>query len=539
MKIQLHQFMSHDNTTVELPARGVVLVVGANGSGKSALVEGISMALWGKSLRGRSWSPWRPEMPGHVELVDGSLTVTRSWTGKTKKLDWAVNGTPTFDTNTKSQEALDTLIGSHEVWRRTCVFSSADAAHFTLATDAERKGLLEQLLGLGWFDRALDACRVDLKVARGSKGATDRDLDVANARKQTLSSSVVDLEGLLESSPMPPDAGLRRAELAKAEGHVREVSKEIGALDSKRTDLLGAGGADKERAQAARARLTRLSDDECPTCGQEIHEKLRRSLQQEVEDAVAAAETAREAAQTEIKFIGAQLDELRGELSALSNLTSSIRAGLSADSNARQVRSRIEASLADQRKELAVIDSRIAALQQKTDTLAVDIAELEACEQILGVRGARAHVLGQTLSSIEARTNAWLSRLSSDIVISLRSYTEKKSGGTVDSISLTIEGAGGGSGYTGASAGERRRVDVALLLALAELASGTSNGAQWRSPIVFDEVFDSLDADGREAVNDLVLELAQDRCVILITHDEHVASCPADLRIHIDEGSVT
>jgi exonuclease SbcC len=53
-KIYMRAFMSHESTTVDLPPRGVVVVSGPNGAGKSSLVEAVSVALWGKSLRGSS-----------------------------------------------------------------------------------------------------------------------------------------------------------------------------------------------------------------------------------------------------------------------------------------------------------------------------------------------------------------------------------------------------------------------------------------------------------------------------------------------------
>jgi len=539
--LDLVGFMSHNASQVELPARGVVLVTGPNGSGKSAFIEGISTALWGKTLRGARWSPWRFEESGHVELRDAGLVVTRIWNGKTKKLEWSHtnDGGVTFDTNTKSQESLDSVVGSHEVWRRTCVFSASDAAHFTLASDSERKGLLEQLLGLGWFDRALDACRADLRVARGSKGATERDLEMCGARAASLEENIVTLETLLAETPPPPDAGLRRVELAKVEGHRSEVDDELADLRRERDLLLAEDGAARQKVAAAEARLLRLADDACHTCGQAIGKKLRQTLHDEVVSAQQTAEDTRVSNATRLDEIQSSTEELIEERDGLSSIADSIRTGLNNGTAARAAYARIEAPLKAQRVERETLDGKLHLLEQKRATVTLDVVELEACEGILGVRGARAHVLGQTLASIEARTNAWLRKLASTITINLRSYTEKKSGGTIDAISLTLVGAGGDSGYLGASAGERRRVDVALLLALAELASGTNTGAQWVSPIFFDEVFDSLDADGRDAVSDLVADLAKDRCVVLITHDEHVASCAADLRIHVDRGEVS
>jgi len=141
MRLHLRNFMSHDDSIVELPATGVVLVTGPNGAGKSAITESIATALWGKTLRGARWTPWRIQ-PGWVELIDGSMAVKRLWNGKSKSLRWSneidrSSTTIKHDTTSKAQEELDGLVGSFDVWRRTSVFSAADAAHFTMASDLE------------------------------------------------------------------------------------------------------------------------------------------------------------------------------------------------------------------------------------------------------------------------------------------------------------------------------------------------------------------------------------------------------------------
>ncbi len=122
------------------------------------------------------------------------------------------------------------------------------------------------------------------------------------------------------------------------------------------------------------------------------------------------------------------------------------------------------------------------------------------------------------------------------MTISLRPYSELKKGGTNDSISLEVHGLGRGS-YKSTSGGERRRVDVALLLALGEVAAAARGGVP--GTLFFDEVFDCLDDAGIEAIGDVLAELAKARCVVVITHSKPlIQRLRASASLHIAGGAI-
>ena len=536
MRLQLASFMSHDDTNIDLPETGIVQVTGPNGSGKSAIVEAIATCLWGKGLRGARWSPWRDER-GWVSLMSGDIKIVRSWDGKAKKLAISKDGTD-FDTTSKAQVVLDSMVGSFEVWRRTCVFSASDAAHFTMASDSERKELLENLLGLGWFDAALQACRRDLKASRDQLAQVERDRDVASSRLDGIRDSSGKAAEQLAELPSHPDIGLLRADIAKYDGMIRSARQELAAVESRRRELLQAGARDAERATSAIHRLDRLKDSKaCYACGQSITDALKERMEREAQDAAEASEAARAKVAGDLRKASSDAEELQEELDGVLELSAGVRVKVSELDGLRKRREQVEQLVQAAQVEIDRLQVKVQLMETAAQAHSVDVAELEAAEQVLGVRGVRAQVVGRTLAGIEALANGWMVRLSSDIEIRLRPYTEKKSGGVVDAISLSLVGAGGDGSYLGASAGERRRVDVSLLLALAELAGGEPAGAAgWRSPIFLDEIFDSLDGDGRDAVVELVERLAQDRCVVLITHDESIGSRRADVRLHVDGG---
>ena len=48
--VELANFLSHNNTKLEF-GKGVTVFVGANGAGKSSIIDGITFALFGSHIR--------------------------------------------------------------------------------------------------------------------------------------------------------------------------------------------------------------------------------------------------------------------------------------------------------------------------------------------------------------------------------------------------------------------------------------------------------------------------------------------------------
>ena len=72
--------------------------------------------------------------------------------------------------------------------------------------------------------------------------------------------------------------------------------------------------------------------------------------------------------------------------------------------------------------------------------------------------------------------------------------------------------------YKELNRGHRRRLDLAIMLALSQL-----HQAPVRGPIFLDESLDGLDADGAEAAAAVLEAVAQHELVIMLTHSEELA----------------
>lgn len=534
MKLHFENFMSHDETELELPDSGIVLVTGSNGAGKSAIVESMAYCLWGKMLRGDT--PWRDdESPGTVEfhVERPPLSVVRQWSGKRQTLSFTFNGeTETYETRTKCQQALESIIGPFDLWRRSCVFSSSDAASFSTATDAERKRMLEKLLGLEWFDDALKSARSDYKDAASS-------LDLALSRMETLEARKSDLKEKLEfyrtQLSETDDADDLSDDESKLKKYKRlrkdaraEVHSSTSRIQQEQRELTRA----ESRLESLSEKLEAVQDDTCHACGQKVPSELREELQATIERETKQLDARRtsvsewlEEARDDIESAQSEFDELTKRLEELSTKVRVSKSQLEA-------RSKAERGMKQAKLDLKTLKLSADEIEKSLNTLKGKAAELQVCVDVLGLKGVRAHVLGETLTSIESVANQWLGKLSEGkLQLELRPYSEK---GARDAISLKVRGGN----FTRASGGERRRVDVSILLALSQIGLSTV-GVQADWPLVFDEVFDALDAEGIAQVLVALEELARTRPVLVITHSyvDTLAEL-ADSVLHVADGMV-
>jgi DNA repair exonuclease SbcCD ATPase subunit len=538
-RIVMRGFMVHKDTEVAFPERGLVLVTGPNGGGKSSLVESVATAYWGETLRGSD--PWAEK--GNVEVTSDAVQASRVWDGRRKKLSWCVtedadSPSETFENTTKAQEALEQVVGDFDVWRRTHVFSSQDAANFTLSTDAERKRLLESILGLDRFDAALAKCRTDLRVAETSVSVAETELGRAEAGLEAQRQRLADAEETLKRMPPVADTPALKAKAANCKKMAKDAESDIASARQELRYMDAEAGQLDARAEEARRRLHALDGDTCDRCGQDIPVALRDKLQAQVAQEKAAAAAVRAKNEQRMDELSAKIEELEAERTALIGRAQTLIAEASAAENATSQRSAAETALGNAQESVTRLERSHAHHSEEAAQHRQSVAVLTAVDTVLGLKGVRAHVLGRALKGLEAAANAWLARVAgAGLVVHLNPYTEKKTGGVSDSISLQIDGAGGGNGYKAASGGERRRIDVALLLALAEVsaaAHGRTPGTLW-----FDEVFDALDEDGVDSVRDALTDLSQERAVVVITHSKAMVDrLPAALRLRVHAGKV-
>jgi len=423
---------------------------------------------------------------------------------------------------TKAQEALAEYIPTFGAWKQTHVLTNADAGRFTLAGDAERKRVLEEVLGIQGIDNARGSAKTDWQTARN-------DETVAEAHIAGLMQGKRQAEAALAAMDTPETVtkaayeAATEAQTASAT-EIETLSEDARQFEAALRLIMTGIGRKKALIGELSTRSARLDHDECPTCEQKIDadhkthyqgliHQTQTGLQNDLSDSLG------EKAHTE-----AVLDELVTEKSELSRAHAAHVRTIDTYRREQKVRRDSDAKRDHLEEVLDDNASLLADHQAARDEALKRQKVLKTVVDLFGAKGFRGHLLSSSIAGLQTLANQWLDILAPQLLVELSITTQ----GAVD---LKLEGAAGGQGYMGASSGERRRVDVALTLALAQLASAasrTADGTLW-----LDEVFDSLDDEGVSGVSRAVSTLCATRGIVLITHSTSVAALPQATRIEV------
>ncbi len=403
LQLRVHNFMCYREVPV-LDFDGIHLacLTGANGHGKSALLDAMTWALWGKARAKRDdelihLGQSEMEVEFTFDLGGTVYRVLRkrdsSKRGRTL-LDVQVQHGDAFrsiaETTIRStQAAINRLLRmDYETFTNSAFLLQGKADAFTTRTPAERKKVLGEILGLSLYDeyeqRAKDKTKekdrevaeldgvlrdIDRELARQPE--YEADLAGAEARVAELSTSVKKAESALrelrgeQQALEHQQARLRDLErrMAQAERELADVRTQS-ATRQQRLDGYETVLADRQRVEEGYAALGAAREAEA-----NWNEKLSRyarlqDRQRELERVVDAARRELDMAQGRLKERIRELEHRAGSLSGYERELGEICGQLEA--------------LARQEEERDVAQARVQALAEESTGLEVRNSQLKA-----------------------------------------------------------------------------------------------------------------------------------------------------------------
>jgi exonuclease SbcC len=396
LELRMHNFMCYRNPApLKLEGIHLACMVGANGHGKSAILDAITWALWGKARSRRDDELihlGQTEM--EVELVFAlgearyRVLRKRDASGRGRSLldlqvasdgQWNSITEPTL--RATQAKIIRVLRMDYDTFVHSAFLRQGQADAFTTKTPAERKQVLASILGLSVYDELEDAAKERARAA-------DR-------RASELAASLRDIERELAREPDYRD------ELAQAQAQVSRLHEAMRGAEHNLHDLrarLQALEHQQARLRDLEQRLTR-SQREVETLDNRLQTQEQRLAQYEAalvdRDGVEEGFRALTQARAEDTTWGEKLGQVARLQERLQQVEQEIyQARRELDQHRGRLAERVR-SLASRAERAQQHQTELEEVQQRLDQLAELSAQREA-------RATQAQALAEEMASLQA-----------------------------------------------------------------------------------------------------------------------------------------
>eukprot|EP01122_Echinamoeba_exundans_P011161 TRINITY_DN433_c0_g2_i1.p1 TRINITY_DN433_c0_g2~~TRINITY_DN433_c0_g2_i1.p1 ORF type:complete len:963 (+),score=120.21 TRINITY_DN433_c0_g2_i1:558-3446(+) len=573
--------------TVEIPLsnlpRGIWLIDGDNGAGKSTIFEAIVWCQFGEFLRSGmqkdfAINDFEDYCTVSLEYENGFIIERSRRRGRTESLRTLQRTAPSAVPQYLEQNELGELRNTQklvndklgidfETFSKSVVLGQNIFANFVSGSREQRRSIIEDMLGLDKFNALFDN-------AKSKRQLLEKQLEDLARERQTLQQKISDASDTLSqlSSQIRSALSLKASE-ARAQhdaelrkeasvGHIRKLRDNVAAeyrLASQSLDEFKATNRDFSVANAY-STIAELSlkekhvksilsnQNECPTCGQLVDP---HHISQLLADSISLIQTAVD--QFSLPFATRNVDLpsclcMLGECkSKIEDLISSSQRMMDRLSSAQrtlelrlvQLENDILRCESQHSKDIQELRERIAAADSVLETQQSMSAKIETA-----LRTAQPDLerLSGKIFQVEeeynfakfwelafdrqTKTSSGFSTIRSfifeELVVELNAIIDTYADQLANKTPLKVTLTSEldiEEIYGKRSGGERKRTDLAVLFSLFEIVRDRS---RYRPNfIMLDEVFDALDRSGRVTVGQVLMELSRriDN-VFVITHTD-------------------
>ncbi len=240
IKLQIRNFLSYGDPPQEIDLRGVHMaaLVGNNGAGKSALLDAMTWALFGKARSNRNQELLRKgatEMSVTLEFdVDGQLyRVRRQFSRRSGAhnvtLEQSVNGKwrsiAHGGVRVIEQEIQKLLRMDYDTFVNTVFIPQGQSGMFMDLGPAERRDLLAQVLGLDIYEELADKAKEQVKTLNGQ-------INEGQQRLKQIETEISQIPQVVKEFER------KRQERDHMEQMLRQTDEEIKQVQKRREEML-------------------------------------------------------------------------------------------------------------------------------------------------------------------------------------------------------------------------------------------------------------------------------------------------------------
>lgn len=525
----IDKFSSYNHLEFEFNNKGLTLISGPTGSGKSTLCDIIPWALFGKTAKNGSvdeviqWGTTETTAMLELELPGKGLIIWRS--RKPNDLFFHINGGSPIrgkDLN-DTQKLLELELGfTYDTYTSGAYFHEfSQSASFFTATAKIRRSIIEQLVDLSFAKNIQEKASPYLKTLKNALVNHTNDLTLAennfNHQSETLRKELFRNQTLKEQKQkFEAD---RDADIVKLT--TTYIDQEL-ILMAEIMPLQESLAPDRhyQELQAliknTALQLEQLGTKICNICGSDTNDKERVILT-----------SALNTYQTLVN----QQDKIATKLNHLSDKLSNIRMTLEKNRQSLlNLKNPFTSDFNTETLERIVInlDTGITKLKAIINKIKVDISDVELLQDI--TETFRASQVTNAVSELETQTNRTLSTyFDAEIRVSFNLESS-------DKIDVLIYKDGNEASYTQLSKGQRQLLKLSFGLAVMKMVQLHNNFSF--NAIFLDEALDGLDDSLKVKAYDLLSFLSQSySSVFVVEHNETLKTMfPSRIEVELING---
>ena len=542
-KIRWKNFLSTGNQYTEIcfTENPTNIIIGANGAGKSTVLDALTFSLFGKAFRKIN----KPQLVNSVNEKDCRVEVEFSIAQTSWKIVRGIkpnvfeiyrNG----DMLDQSAAALDqqkwleqnVLKMNYKSFTQIVILGSSSFVPFMQLSAANRREVIEDLLDIKIFTsmnivikEKIRQIREEIKTLTLKKESLSDKVEMQTKFIDDIESqgkeSIATKQEKVEEQLKLVDLYHKEVTLAeeKVQKHLKEQEKVSGATEKLRKFSGLKGKITQKAATLTKEHKFFTENTVCPTCTQSIEEEFRIN---KINDAQKIAKEL-QSGLTELDEAINEEQERERHFLALSKEISKLQNGISQDNVRisgcqRQVRDlesevqRLTEQLANRNTEHEKLETFKDNLKTTFDTLASkkdEIDYLDFSYSLLKDGGVKTKIIKKYLPLINQQVNRYLQMMDFYINFTLdEEFNETVQSPIHEDFS-----------YASFSEGEKMRIDLALLFTWREVARMKNSVST--NLLIMDEVFDSsLDGFGTDEFLKIVRFVIKDANIFIISHKE-------------------
>lgn len=532
-KLTYKNFQSTGNTPIEidLTKSHSTLIGGLNGSGKSTVLEALCYVLTGKSMKKTTLarlvnSTNKKELLVTLDFEKNGhqYTVIRGIKPNIFEI-YRNSDMLNQDASSKSlQEKLEFITGiDYNSLTQMIVLNLERFKPFMEMTAQERRVIVEDILDISIFSEMTDIQKKKIKELESSSKAILNDISVVTAKIDSIQS-------IIDKSQQSNDKHLSELEnnidecfdlIEQYEKEFVDVDDElIAQSEEKLQELKKERSEYQSKLQFVMRDIEKIEKDtkfyekgHCPTCNHEFDDKeeqlkkLTKQKDELFEEGGVLSEAVDELTKQidDLNEVTKQENSKKLENQRVQNkIDNTHNKAILLASEHEKLLTKTTNDVDDLKNQVETLKNDKFTKSNEYDTIIKVIDTEKVVLDVLSDKGVKSNIVKDYIDFINYRVNDYLSGMEFFLNINLD-----------ESFNETFSGLKQGMVYADLSTGQKRRVNLAIWLALIEVSSMKNSVVS--NALFLDEILENIDSDGIQLFMKLLKEKMPDRNIFVVT----------------------